>query len=624
MDAASLGAGSSAVDPARNGEFGAYVDQLLASPAFTSSRRRSQLFSYLLDRTLAGEADQVTEYAIGLDVFQKPTSFDPRTEATVRAEMSRLRRALIDYYERSGCGDPWLIDLPKRGYALTITPQTPTPEKTFAVSIIQVAAPAPPRRAKLLWIAASLAGISLVAAVLLRYAVPARPPIGSVVVLPFQNLTGDAGNEYLADGITEQLTDSMAHIADLRVVARTSAFQFKGKGVDIRQIGRQVGADAVVEGSLRTLNGRLRLTVQVNRSGDGYHIASQTFDGAMPELERMQNDMVLPVLAALRPGSVLAKRRTTDPQAYDLFLRARALRGDGSVAAFQQAIAYLDQAIRIDPKYADAYAALAGIYSSGAANLGYEPLASAEKSKAAAASAIELDPFSAPAYAAQGFVDAMILLDWKRGEEELRNAVRLMPQNAGGHNALGLVLLAQGRFSEALTELQAAGKLDPLPAAPGATVGLGYYMARQYDQALQQLTRVRDLHPDVLAVHALVGQVWEAEGRFDKAMAEYQLCLPKSPDLVHSRIAHLLAVMGKAAEARKMLAELERPRPSETPASALDLAVIYGALGDRDRAFQLLARAYDTRTVWFLKVHPMLDPLRKDPRYDEFLKKAGL
>ncbi|SPF48858.1 hypothetical protein SBA4_40022 [Candidatus Sulfopaludibacter sp. SbA4] len=567
-----------------------------------------------MERALTGQADGVTEYGIGLDVFEKPPSFDPRLEATVRVEMSRLRRALTDHYANAGAADSWRIQLPARGYIPVIQPLPETPP------VASAAVPRTPRSIQIK-AAVALAVVVLGAIVAALYVFRGRPALNSVVVLPFENLTGDPGNEYLADGVTEQLTDSLAQIPSLRVVARTSAFQFKGKAADIREIGRRVNADAVVEGSLRYLNGKLRLTAQVNRAADGYHIFSRTFDGGMQELDRLESEMAPLVLATMRPGAAIARRKTPDPQAYDLYLKARAYRVGGTRETFEKAVSYLDQAIERDPGYADAYAALAGVYAAGAANLAHEPLEYAKKAKAAAATALELDPTSAPAYAASGMMDSMVLLDWKRGEQELRKAIRLMPQSAIVHNRLGLTLLAEGRFPEAIVELRRAGDLDPL--LPNVTLGWAWYMAREYDSALQQLTRIRDLNPDLIAVHPLIGAAWEGKGQFDKAMQEYQLALPKLPS-AKVFIAHLLAVTGKHSEARRMLDGFEHPAPDEPPPSAIDIAIVYAALGDRDSAFQWLNRAYENRQVWFLKVHPMLDPLRGDPRFTELLKKAGL
>jgi TolB-like protein/tetratricopeptide (TPR) repeat protein len=454
-----------------------------------------------------------------------------------------------------------------------------------------------------------------------RYRIANHNHLNSVVILPFQNMTGDPQKEYLADGITEQLTDSLAHIPDLRVVARTSAFQFKGKAIDVREIGQRLNADAVVEGSLRSINGRLLLTVQVNRSRDGYHIVSQTFEGAPQELERLESDSVSPVRAAVRPGARAANRKTVDPEAYDLFLKARARRAEGTRDAFEQALIYLNQAIRRDPTYADAYAALAGAYAAAAVDFAAQPLDYAEKAKATAGTALRLDPRSAQAYAAQGLVDSAVFLDWKGGEQELRRAIQFMPQNASAHNWLDVVLLAQGRFAEARAEARTAANLDPLSPV-GVSVGLTYYMARQYDQALSEFIRARYLHPEVVAIHLFVGTAWEAKGQFEKAMAEYQLCLPKMPE-TKTNLAHLLAVMGKRSEARRMLAEIEQAGPGQV-FNAFDIACVYAALADREHAFQWLERAVDDRAVWALKVNPMLDPLRNDPRFAQLLKRAGL
>lgn len=601
----------------------AALARVLRSRHFTGAERRRKLLEYLTAQTLAGAGEGLKEFNIGVEVYGRdPASYDPRLDPVVRVDIGRLRAKLHDYYENEGREDPVWIELPKGSYAVifhqrVVEETEPEPARPAPVEPIAV-----PRKRHIRGLA--IAGVLIAACAGYGFYRLRRPTAGlrSVAVLPFENLTGDPQKGYLADGITEQLTDSLAHISDLRVVARTTAFQFKGKATDIREIGRRLNADAVVEGSLRNMNGRYQLTVQVNRTANGYHIISQTVEGSSQNLEKLENDLVLPVLAALRPGAAVPAHKRVDPEAYDLFLKARARRGDGSRASFDEAIVLLNQAIQRDPTYADAYAALAGVYASGGLNFASEPLAYAQKAQAAASIALRLDPLSAQAYAAQGLSDSLILLEWRPGEEELRNAVRLMPQNATAHNWLGVVLLAQGRFDAAITELRTAQDLDPLPAGPGATLGLAYYMARRYDDALHQFTRVRDLHPGVVAVHPFVGMALEARGDFSQAMAEYQLSVAKMPS-VQANIAHLLAVTGKREEAKKLLARIEDGGPGEAP-NAFDVAVVYGALGEREQAFQWLDRAYQQRIIWFLKVHPMLDPLRGDPRYARLLREANL
>ncbi|HLW75760.1 MAG TPA: tetratricopeptide repeat protein, partial [Bryobacteraceae bacterium] len=425
----------------------------------------------------------------------------------MRVEIGRLRARLHEYYSSAGAV-PVRIDIPKGSYVPVFDTPPTAPE---AEDESQREPQLPVRISKPLLLGAALA-VVIGAALLWRF-VPRQSEISSVVVLPFENLTGDPHNDYLADGVTEQLTDSLAQVPTLRVVARTSAFQFKGKSADVREIGRKVNADAVIEGSLRSLDGKVRLTVQVNRSRDGYHIFSRVFEGGTHDLPRLENDMSAPVLACMGSRAAVATRPAPDAEAYDLLLKARAYRGDASREASDHAIGYLHQAIERDPNFSDAYAALAGVYAADALDLASDPLTYANQAKAAAAKALELNPRSGLAYSALGQMDSMILLDWSRGEQELRKSIELMPQAAGAHNHLGVVLMAQGRFPEAIKELQKALDLDPLVAAPRVSLGLAYSMSRNYDEALRQFTEARDLHPEVTVIHAFIGSAWEGKGQ---------------------------------------------------------------------------------------------------------------
>lgn len=589
---------------------------VLRSRGFAGAARRRELLEYLFNETLAGRGDALKEFNIGVAVYGRdPATYDTRLDPTVRIDIARLRSKLKEYYAAEGQNDSIRIELPKGSYAVILhtVEATPNPARMSQAK--------PARQA---WITAFaiFAAISLALVGFMFWQRQQRGHIRSVVVLPFRNLTGDPQKDYLADGVTEELTDSLAHIPDLRVVARTSAFEFKDKGIDIRQIGRRLGADTVIEGSLPSTDSRLRLTVQINRSTDGYHILSQTVDGGPQDFARLENEIRAIAVQTVRPGTALAKRKTPDSQAYDLYLRARAVCCFGTRAGFEQAVAYLSQAIQRDPAFADAYGLLAGVYANSAVNLASEPLEYAKKSKAAAAKALELDDHSGQAYAALGLVDSAVYLDWKRGEQELRKAVELMPQDLIAHRRLGAVLMTEGRFSEATAELRKVSDLNPLVA--NVTLGLSYYLARQYKSAILQLAQIRDLHPDVVAVHPFLGDAFEENGELDKAMAEYSAALHAYPAYAKARIAHLRAVMGKRSEAHQLLNELEHPAPGELPPNAYDIATVYAALGDRDSAFYWLNRAYAERNVALLKVDPFLDPLRDDRRFRELLKRAGL
>src|SRR5579883_599747 len=589
-------------------EVRAALERVLASPGF-ASKRRGELLRYLVERTLAGEDRTLTEYSIALDVFRKPESFDPRKESTVRAEMSRLRKALADYYENGGAADAWRFEFPSGGY---------TPSLVAASRPATRSLPAQPSRVPL-WVWAS--AVVLFSSGVWAYWMYERstPAVRSVIVLPFVNLTGDPANDYLADGFTEGLTDALARVASLRVVARTSAYQFKGKGADVREIGRRVDAEAAIEGSLRETGGRLRVTIQVNRTADGFHVLSREFEGRARDGERLQAEMVAPVLASLRVVGRPPQPRTPDSEAFEFVLRARTLRGYGAQEKFNRAVSLLNQAIQKDPQYAGAYADLAGEYAAAATNAFVDPIGAATESRAAAERAIQLDPSSAAAYAAEGYVDAMVLGNWMQGEQELRSALRLMPQDASIHQHLGLILLVQGRFAEALAEVRAAAGLDPLVPATGASIGMVYFMQRRYDQALAEWRKLSALHPDAVAIRGLVGMALEARGNYADAENEYRALDSLEPVSADLRRMHLFAVSGRKSQARELLGKYAKTAPG----GGLDFAATYGALGERDQAFEWLDRACRDHSCWMLKVHPFLDPLRNDPRYAGFLKRAG-
>jgi serine/threonine-protein kinase len=593
-------------------EVSVLLERILVSPGF-AGKRRGDLLRYLVERTLAGAADTLTEYASALDVFHKPESFDPRTESTIRAEMSRVRKALAAYYEGEGASDRWRVELGARGYVPSFVPAGTPPAETRPVTVAVARRPL-----WFAWAAAATVVLSVAALVVWRARSP-QPAIRSVVVLPFANLTGDAANDYLADGLTEALTDSLARVASLRVVARTSAFQFKGKAADVRDIGRRVNADAVIEGSLRGTPSLMQVTVQVNRAADGYHILSRVFDGGARDLGRVQHDMALPVLATLRPGTGSTAGRVPDPDAWKLVLQARAAAGNPTQENFNRIVSLLNRAIQQDPEYAEAYAALASAYAAGATAVTLDPAGAAQSARAAAAKAIELDPSCATAYAAEGFADAMLLLEWARGEDELRQAIRLLPQSAKIHQWLGLVLMARGRFEQAMAEARVAVCLDPLSASAGSSPGMILFMQRRYGAAVLEWRKLASLHPDIPFIRQFVGMALEAQGDYPAAKVEYESGRAVYPRDVEFRMALLAAHMGQKQEARRTADEL-----AAVKYDALSLAAVYAAVGDPDRAFEQLERAFAQRACWVLKVHPFLDPLRGDPRYAALLKRSGL
>jgi TolB-like protein/Tfp pilus assembly protein PilF len=583
-------------------ELRACLERVLASPYF-ASRRRGELLRYLVGLTLSGRAESISEYGVALDVFGKPDSFDPKSESTIRAEMSRLRKGLADYYAADGATDTWRFEFPQRGYVPTWT---------------RISPPARTRSHRTRLVILSAAVVLAVAGLIAWRIHSGASPIRSVAVLPFANLTGDPAIDSLADGISESLTDSLARVDSLRVVARTSAFQFRNEARDIREIGRALNAEAVVEGSVRRMGDRLAVTVQLNRSADGFHILSRVFEARSADFSTVERQIAVPVLAVLRPDFHPRDARAPDPEAWALVLKAKALRGPTSMEPFQRAVSLLNEAIRRDPQYAEAYGELANFYAVAAVNLHLDEASAANMAKSAAQKALALDPSTPGAWAAQGLVDAMVFLNWKQGEEELRKALAIAPQDALIHQRLSNVLMLDGRFEEALKEAVAAEQLEPLMPNPSVTVGLILYMERRYESALAKWSQVSLLYPDASMVHIYVGSALDALGQYDRAKAEYDLLTGPLRPATEPRYILLLIHTGRIAEARSRLDRYAASSDSDP----FSLACIYAALGEKDRAFAALEKAWQSHNCWMLKVYPLLDPLRSDARFANFLHRA--
>jgi TolB-like protein len=303
-------------------EIRAYLAQLLATPQFAAAGRRGQLLQYLVEHTLAGDADKVTEYGIGLDVFDKPTSFDPRIESVVRTEFSRLRQRLKDYYAEEGRRDRIAIDFPPRSYAATfeLRDAVTLPEPLGAPQLVQEEA----QPARYLARRAAVYGLAFLAPIAVAgFAIwreharlnASKQPIHAIVVLPFENYSPDHQDEYIADEMTEELTNDLAQWRDLRVVARTSAFAFKGRGEDVRRIGQQLNVDAVLEGSFTREGDRVRITAQLSRTSDGYHLWSHSYEMESQDAMAVEKQVASSIAAAIRQirGSAPPPIRASTP-----------------------------------------------------------------------------------------------------------------------------------------------------------------------------------------------------------------------------------------------------------------------------------------------------------------------
>ncbi|HUA86678.1 MAG TPA: hypothetical protein VMB85_22620 [Bryobacteraceae bacterium] len=598
-----------------------YLDQLLASPLFAGSARRAQLLRYLVERELAGEGERINEYAIGVDVFGKPDSFDPRLESTVRAEFSRLRQKLRDYYAADGQADRICIEFPRRSYvpAFTFREREPGPH--------------PETRARRRWpvlLAATVIVAAAAALVAVRILKAPRHPINSIVVLPFENLSPDHHDDYLADGITEELTNDLAQSKDLRVVARTSASIFKGKAVDIREVGRRLNVDTAIEGSIEPQGGRIRITAQMNRTSDGYHVWSHSYDASAEDVLAVQEEISRSIAAAVAgPGrktvDAYALDSTKNPQAHDLYLQANYQLSLDTPDSVKQALALFTQATGKDPSYVNA---LVGTARSRI-NLVHLTVESPDKAFPAARESLEkalqVDPSCGEARGLLAVMIASYDWDWPRAKQEFRRAI------ADGARAptralFGAMLAMRGRFQEAHAQVRIAADLDPLGPGPRFDEYMVDLLERKYREAKEVLEGMLEMNPGALVPHYLLGELAAAEHDCAEADKELEWSARKFPSpLTKGGLAEAAACAGQKEKARAYLAEAARPDKAGY-ASPYELAVIYAAIGDKETALTLLEKSAEGKEmqILYLKYDASFDGIRADPRFIALEKRVGL
>jgi TolB-like protein/Tfp pilus assembly protein PilF len=453
----------------------------------------------------------------------------------------------------------------------------------------------------------------------------------SIAVLPFVNISNDAENEYFCDGLAEELLNALAKIEALRVAARTSAFSFKGKETDVREIGQRLNVSTVLEGSVRKAANRLRITAQLINVADGYHLWSERYDRELEDIFDVQDEITLTVVAALKvkllgeEKAVVLKRYTDDTEAYQLYLKGRYHANRFTREGFNRAIENLNKAIEKDPHYALAYAGIADAYYH-AATIHMPPGAAFLEVKAAATKALELDDALAEAHTLM----AMFVAHYDRkplaAESGFRRGIELAPKNVLTHQQYGLYLTLMGRFDEALTELKLAQDLDPLSLVIGFLLGWTYYFARQPEKAKQEARKTLEIEENFWMANWTLALGHEQTGQYREALAE----LEKAKTLDDSSwipavLARIYGRLGKKDEAQKILDELTEKSKQQWVAPYL-VATVYVSLDQWDQAFEWLEKAFEDYDEWIdcINIDPALDGVRSDPRYQDLLRRIGL
>jgi TolB-like protein/serine/threonine protein kinase/Flp pilus assembly protein TadD len=452
-------------------------------------------------------------------------------------------------------------------------------------------------------------------------------PQSSVAVLPFDNFSPEKDTDYLSDGLTEEITTALARRPGLKVVARNSAFTFKGRKPDLRKVGAALGVATLVEGSLSKSGQRVRITAQLINAQDGVLLWSETYDRSIEDVIAVQEDIAGQIAEQLHGEGAVIKRQVVAPEAHKLYLQGRVFWNKRTEAGLRRAIELFQQAIEKDPTYAAAHAALAASYmvlpqySVGLRDSQYRPLA-----RASANRALELDPSCAEAHAVLGLL-LSYERDYKAGEEHFQRAIQLDPNYSTGHHWRGLCLQFSGRREEALVELQKALDLDPLSPVIHTTIPEWYYFGRDFDRAIAEARKVIETFPDFLAARLELILPLIQKGRLPEAVAEIDKARELVPDqpfaLMHLK-GFCLARLGQEAEARKILADLEQLRQQGKSTESL-MAVIYQGLREYDKEFELAEefRLSEGATEEIL-CDPALDEVRHLPQFQAFLQRAGL
>lgn len=567
--------------------------KILSSRTFTRSERLARFLTYTVEQTLAGRSEEIKEFVIGVEVFDKDATYDPRMDPIVRVEARRLREKLRKYYETDGKSDPVCIEFPTGSYA----PVLQTREEA---------------------------------------AVPANARAtadNAIAVLPFTNLSSEQENEYFSDGLTEELINALTKVEGLRVVAWSSAFQLKGKPRDIRRIAEQLGVRAVLEGSVRRMQDRLRITAQLVDTEDGHYLWSETYERPLKDIFTIEDEISSAIVGVLRikltgpAGQSLVTRYTENLQAYHLYLKGRFQWNKRSEEDLYKALGFFEQAKERDPNYAPAYAGLADTYIMLGEHGSVPALSIMGKARAAACRALEIDARLAEAHVSLGSISALYEWNWTEAEQHFRRAIELNPSYPTAHQWYGYDYLApQGRLLEALAELERAHHLDPLSLIIATSVGLLYDMKRQHERAREYYEKVLEMEPRFVRAHLSAGRSYLHQNLYPEAIAMFEKArelTPSSP-VPLALLAHAYNVSGAPVEAERLRQALEQYSRTCNVSSYLLARACLGF--DHDRAFTFLERALEERDprLPHLGVSPIWDCVRDDPRFAMLLNRMGL
>jgi serine/threonine-protein kinase len=610
------------------------LERVLAHPLLRGADRRARLLRYLVDQTLAGNGGSLKESVIAMEVFERSGEYDPKIDSVVRVEMGRLRSRLVEYYAGEGKNDPIRISLPKGTYQPEfIAVEIPAVPEVESGQPEPAAEAAPERRANVRFAAPLVLIAILVAGGLLfwkraRTTAASAPP--SVAILPFLNLSGDAAKEYLGDSLTDELTEVLAESKGLRVVARTSAFQFKGQAGDVREIGRKLNVTDLLEGSIQQHGDQVRIVVQLIRCSDGYHIWSHTYETPSNQVREVETEIAASSLRALIPGRAegsAAELPVVDAKAHDIYLRAAYLFHQGNSDDLRQAIELSQQALAIDPNFTRAHLLIAKAFQN-LASMGAIPQkegwdGSLESMQKAAA----LEPGLSDVHTYFAYRAYVWEWNWAAAEREFQLAVAAPGSHGNAHNLYGWSLMTQRRFPEARSHFNTGLEIDPMVVGGSRqNLAVDWILERNYPQARRVLDQLLQINPKYAAADGLLEWTYMSERNcqaFNEVAARVK-SLNRAQEIWSKAVGD--AMCGKPDQARDELSQLRREGDRAGAMPAYALAEVYALLGDAEHAVPALEQAAEQRdsTIMYIQLDPVFDSIRQDARFIALARRIGL
>ncbi len=564
--------------------------RILASTEFVNAERMRRFLRLIVTEAIEGRSSRLKEYAIGVEVFDRPISFDPGADPIVRVEARRLRSKLEHYYESKGRQDSIVIELPKGRYAPVF--------RRRDEGALGVAAQVP----------------------------------NTIAVLPFQNLSVSPDGQFFSDGLTWELIHQLTRIEGISVVAWTSSSQVR-ESADVIAAGAKLKAGTVLTGSVRQAGDRLRIVAQLLSTSTGVYLWSETYDRRLEDIFAIQDDIAHAIVSRLEVGLGLARRpvraaTSYNLEAYQMYLHGRAHWNQRTLSGIQRSIEYFRRANAIDPLFALPHAGLADAHAL-LADYGYErPADVIPTAKSAALRALELDPSLAEAHSSLGLLSALYEWKWAEAEAHFRRALQLNPGYATAHHWLSTDLLALvGRLDEGFTEIDVAHQLDPLSPIIHEGRGYLYMLARRYEESAAHHRLMRAAHPNFYKSYTSLGRTLLQMGLYREAIEHLQKAREMGGELpsILGAMGQAYGLEGNSAEATRILNRLnEMSRGRYVPSTCF--ALVHLGLGERERALEWLELGIDQREFPLTSVgtHPAYDSLRQEPRFRMILERLGL